>query len=132
MSDQKKDPLAEMRQRFNAVADQLELIGGHGKISINLPTGGTIECDTAEEFAAIMPMMAGFPKIASESANAHQTSENKPKTKSSVVSFLQVMEEAFADAKSGWTPRTEKSYRQKCNTFAAFLQNPPANATVCR
>jgi integrase len=121
----------EITAKYRAAVDQLEKIGGYGKIRIELPRGGTVECDTIEEFEAVKAMLADG--AGDEMPVFNWTSEPEPtgkKRTASGVSFSQVMEEALADAAGGWTPRTLKSYRQKCQDFAAFLQDPPIASIV--
>jgi integrase len=116
----------EITAKYRAAVDQLEKIGGYGKIRIELPRGGTVECDTVEEFEAVKAMLAD--STGDEMPEFKWTPEPAPTPKKRTtggVSFSHVMEEAFADAASGWTERTVQSYRQKCNDFAAFVQNPP-------
>ncbi len=117
-------PLLEAIRLHREAQDRLDAIGAVGKIVINLPSGGSLECDTPAE-AAAMKDLFNLDSLTMGAAPAARAGEPVPVRTRGGKSFTAMMEEQFADAEAGWTPRTMKSYRQKCENFARFVKNPP-------
>ncbi len=125
MSEKKKDAFEEFREKHNQVLDQLELMGGYGKIRIELPNGGALECDTIEELEAAKEMLGGEMPVFNWQPDAQASASPKAKSATGGISFTDAMERALADAAGGLDARTAQSYRQKATAFAAFVSNPP-------
>ncbi len=125
MSETKKDPFEELREKHNQVLDQLELMGGLGKIRIELPNGGALECDTIEELEAAKALLGGEMPALNWRPNEPARASSKPKPSTGGISFTDAMERALADAAGGLDARTVQSYRQKAIAFATFVSNPP-------